>query len=453
MSEILSPQSGKQTDFLSSTADIVIYGGGAGSGKTRGLLMEPFRHVNNPRFRALILRRSSIQIRNQGGLWEEASKMYSSIADMRETTLQVIFKSGMRLKFAHMLHENDKYDYNGAQISLICFDELQSFSESQFRYMGSRNRSDCGVDAYMRCTCNPLPNSWIMKYIEWFIGEDGFPIANRSGVLRWFIAIDDRLSWGATREELLDRFGDHEEPKSLTFISATIYDNPILMRANPQYLANLRALPKVERQQLLEGNWHVSIKKGDWFDRKWIKIVNEIPEECNTFVRYWDRAASAKTPENRNPDATAGLKMGYYEGIYYIVHLEHFFRSAYEVRKRIIEVARAEEGTTCVIERDPGAAGKAEAQFLVNDILHSCRSEVRTRRVTTDKITRFKPFSSATEAGIVYVVRGVWNDIFFQELEGLGTDMHFHDDIVDGTSGAFNFLHIQKCNRPMLMAV
>jgi len=76
MSQLLTPQPGKQTDFLSSTADIVIYGGGAGAGKTRGLLMEPLRHLNNKKFRALIFRRSLPQIKKPGALRRPTSGLH-----------------------------------------------------------------------------------------------------------------------------------------------------------------------------------------------------------------------------------------------------------------------------------------------------------------------------------------------------------------------------------------
>ena len=65
MTEI-RPQTGKQEQFLSTPADIAIYGGGAGSGKTWALLLEPLRHINNPKFGAVIFRRTYPQITNEG---------------------------------------------------------------------------------------------------------------------------------------------------------------------------------------------------------------------------------------------------------------------------------------------------------------------------------------------------------------------------------------------------
>jgi hypothetical protein len=53
MAEPIRPQAGPQSNFLASQADIVIYGGAAGSGKSFGLLLEPLRHIRNKYFKAV----------------------------------------------------------------------------------------------------------------------------------------------------------------------------------------------------------------------------------------------------------------------------------------------------------------------------------------------------------------------------------------------------------------
>ena len=76
---ILRPQAGPQEKFLSTSADICIYGGAAGGGKTYSLLLSALRYKNVKGFRCTIFRKNYNQIFSQGGLWDEAQKMYGGI--------------------------------------------------------------------------------------------------------------------------------------------------------------------------------------------------------------------------------------------------------------------------------------------------------------------------------------------------------------------------------------
>jgi len=137
----IRPQEGPQTAFLSSPADIAIYGGAAGGGKSWALLAEPLRNISNPKFGAVIFRRTTTQIRNEGGLWDESSHMYAPLGgDPKDMTLDWRFPSGANISMAHLEYDKSVLNWQGSQIPLLCFDELTHFSARQFFYMMSRNR-------------------------------------------------------------------------------------------------------------------------------------------------------------------------------------------------------------------------------------------------------------------------------------------------------------------------
>src|SRR5687767_4673414 len=102
----IRPQPGAQEKFLSATADITIYGGAAGGGKSYALLLEPLRHISNPEFGSLVLRKTTPEIMNVGGMWWEAEKLYPLVgAEPRIGRMEWLFPSGARIKFDHLEHE------------------------------------------------------------------------------------------------------------------------------------------------------------------------------------------------------------------------------------------------------------------------------------------------------------------------------------------------------------
>lgn len=265
---IVRPQPGPQEQFLASSADIVLYGGAAGGGKTFALLLESLRHVGNPRFGGLILRRTTKEVCNVGGLWDEAEKLYQPLsAEPRIGSLEWRFPSGAKVKFDHLEHEQDKHKYQGSQVAFLGFDELTRFTAGQFWYLLSRNRSTCGVRPYVRATCNPDADSWVADLVRWWVdSQTGYAIPERSGVVRYFVRIGGELHWADTPEELQR---DHPDsvPKSFTFIAASLEDNPALTSRDPGYLGNLLSLPSVDRERLLRGNWRIRSQDGaEWGD-------------------------------------------------------------------------------------------------------------------------------------------------------------------------------------------
>lgn len=442
--EPLMPQPGPQTKFLKSSADIALYGGAAGAGKTFAVLFEPTYHLNNPDFGAVIFRRNSKQVRNEGGLWDTSMKIYTHYmlrGVPKESTLEWIFPTGSRVTFAHLQYESDVLSWQGAQIPLIIFDELTHFTRSQFFYLLSRNRSACGVKPYVRATTNPDADSWVRELVDWWIDPNtGLAIAERSGVIRFFVQINDKIIWAQSRAELTERYRG-ALPKSFTFVSASIYDNQKLLKVDPGYLANLQALPTVDRERLLNGNWNVKPSAGLYFRRDYFEIVKAAPKKTKA-VRYWDRAATKKTDTN-DPDFTVGILLEKdADGILYVADMVRIQESPLGVQQSIVNTASYDGKSVAIgIEQDPGQAGVFEAQHISRLLIGY---NVKLFKPSSDKITRASPVSAQAEARNIKIVQGAWNEDIIKELENFPEGSH--DDIVDALSGAFSMLLEHKYN-------
>ncbi|KKM01135.1 hypothetical protein LCGC14_1797410 [marine sediment metagenome] len=188
----IRPQAGPQERASSSAADILIYGGAAGGGKSWALTFEAARHIRVPGYAAIIFRRTTKQVTGGGSIWEEASSLYPTLGGIgREHRLDWKFGTGdgerpSTIEFGHLEHEKNKLDHQGKQYGFLGFDELTHFTETQFWYLQTRARSTTGIRPRVWGTCNPDSESWVRRLIDWWIGDDGLPIAERSGALRWF---------------------------------------------------------------------------------------------------------------------------------------------------------------------------------------------------------------------------------------------------------------------------
>jgi predicted phage terminase large subunit-like protein len=450
----ISGQPGPQTEFLRTPADICIYGGAAGGGKTVGLILEPLRHVGRVgNFTAVFFRRTMPQITNPGGLWDESLKFYPRLGGTPHIGVREWrWPRGSKIKFSHLQFETTVYDWQGAQITLICFDELTHFTAHQFFYMVSRNRSTCGVRPYIRATCNPDADSWVADFLEWWLDpETGLPIPERAGVMRYYIRVADKIVWADRPDDLMGSIPrlanlppgiDPPRPISVTFIPATVFDNPALLQINPEYLAWLLSLPLLERERLLGGNWKIRPAAGLYFKREWCAVVDEVPANLD-IVRYWDLAATEKTEFN-DPDWTVGVKLGRDDnGGYWVLDVVRGRANPGDTERLLLNSA-AHDGKRVRIGfgKDPGQAGKSQALHLVRML---SGFTVTPAPESGDKLTRFGPFSSQCRAGNVKILRGSWNEELFRVLEGF-PDLA-HDDEVDACSGALEMLNPQMKGR------
>jgi len=226
---IFRPNDGPQTDFLAAGETDVLYGGAAGGGKSYAMLVDPLRFAHRAAHRALILRRSMPELRE---LIDKSRELYPKAfpgCRFREVEKIWTFPSGAKLEFGYLERDADVYRYQGQAYSWIGFDEITHLNtEFSWNYLASRLRTtDPEIEPYMRCTANPggVGATWVKKrYVlpnepnESFTGADGL-----------------------TRK----------------FIPARLEDNPYLAQ-DGRYEQMLKALPDIQRKQLLEGNWDIT---------------------------------------------------------------------------------------------------------------------------------------------------------------------------------------------------
>ena len=462
MPTIFKPQKGPQRKFLSTKADICIYGGSAGSGKTFAELLVPLRHQTVDGFNAVIFRKNANQIFSAGGLWDEAMGLYSGIKGSEvhkgDSSWTFTTKKGTsKVSFRHIERDEEVHNYQGSQICCIEYDELTHFSKYQFFYMLSRNRSKCGVKPFIRATCNPDADSWVADFISWWIDQDtGYPIPERSGVLRWFMRRGEEITWADTKQELWEMFDlktdeEKEEPRSVAFIASSIYDNKELLKVNPQYLANLKALPEVERERLLHGNWKIKTAAGMYFKREQVQMVTDEPKDLVSVCRAWDLAATEETGKG-DPDYTSGALIGKKkDGSVIVLGVINQRIRAGEVENLIYNTSvsdRAKYGFRYKVRIpcDPGAAGKIVANSYIKKLTGFA---VKSKAVTGSKENRATPFAAQWQNGNVSVLAGAWNDMYFTQLESFPESKH--DDMVDASSDAFNELMESSFNPKALI--
>lgn len=440
---VLEPQAGPQTTFLSCPADIAVYGGAAGGGKTWSLLLDPLRAVDDPHFRGVFFRRVIPNITNQGGLLDESRNVYGHFGELvTSPRIKWSFPSGASINMTHLQYAKTVEDHKGAQYSWIGFDELTEFEEGQFWYLLSRLRSPKSRHRpWMRATTNPDANSWVRRLLDWWIGPDGYVIPERSGVIRWMRRDGDAIQW-------------FDEPTpgtlSFTFVAASLDDNARLIAADPTYRTRLEMLSTVERAKLLGGNWDASHKDGMFRHHRITADAavyrSQLPDGIK-WARYWDLADTEPHEGNPDPDWTAGVRLGLHtvgDGTetLYLWDVARDRLAGASKRAWIRSVVEADgAGILHGIEQEPGATGKEVADSYVTGLLAGYG--VRADRPTGDKTQRAGLWLPHAERGRVIIVRDeqgripAWWDAFRAEMESFP---HNKRDQIDAVSGAYKLL-------------
>lgn len=245
---------------------------------TYSLLLEALPDVNNKHFNAILLRNEKEDladvVKTAYNIYSQYGTYNKSINDMTWN-----FNSGGTLKFSYYADsfEDFKTRFRGKQYSYIGIDEVTQISYEKFKFLLTDNRNAYGIRNRFWGTCNPDPDSWVRFFIDWWIGEDGLPIEERDGKIRYCFMEGDTpnsIYWGDTPEEVYEQCKDIIDPlwrpeyeslgfdkvrmfvKSVVFVRAKLEDNVKLIASDPNYVANLANQDEEQRTRDLEGNWN-----------------------------------------------------------------------------------------------------------------------------------------------------------------------------------------------------
>jgi hypothetical protein len=281
---IWHPNPGPQSRAFDSEATEMFYGGQAGGGKTDlalGLAIMAHR-------RSIIFRRTYNQLTGADGIIQRSKEILDPFPEARyvgsPTPLWRDIPGDRALEFGAVERESDVGKYKGRPHDLKVFDELPEFTENQYLFLSGWLRTKfIGQRVRILGTGNPPTNAdgeWvIIRWGAWL--DPGHSNPALPGEIRWYARIDDV----DTEVENGDHFeykGETIQPRSRTFIGASLKDNPFITE---DYVATLQSLPEPLRSQLLYGDF--SIRQND---DKWQVIKTEHIWKANQRWREWEKA-------------------------------------------------------------------------------------------------------------------------------------------------------------------
>lgn len=251
------PNPGPQTEAYFSPADVLLYGGQGGGGKSSlilGLSLTQHR-------RSLLMRR---QYSDLNALTEEAIRFNGTRDGFNGSPPPKLRTRDTRLiEFGGAKSIGDEQHWQGQAHDLLGFDEAVQFAEAQVRFLMGWVRT---TEEGQRCRTVMATNPPVTAEGQWIVGmfrpwlDVTHPSPAKPGELRWFVTDPDGKDVEVGGPEPIEMGGKVLLPKSRTFIPAALGDNPFLV--NSGYQATLDALPEPLRSAVRDGNFMAARRDG-----------------------------------------------------------------------------------------------------------------------------------------------------------------------------------------------
>lgn len=278
------PSPGPQTDAWFCEADVLLYGGEGGGGKT-GLLCGLALEAHT---RSLLMRRQYSDHFGVGGIIDEIKRLNGNDGSFNGSAPATLKTSdGRVVSFGGAANVGDEQRFQGKARDFLGIDEAAQFTESQVRFLMGWVRS---TNEGQRCRTVLASNAPIDNVGDWLINmfrpwlDPTHPDPAKQGELRWFITVPKSVG-GDTEDievggpEPVEYEGEVFEPSSRTFIRARLSDNPFLGK---EYQKTLDALPEPYRSAVRDGNF----------------MAAKVDDAFQVIPTHWIREAQARwTPE------------------------------------------------------------------------------------------------------------------------------------------------------------
>jgi hypothetical protein len=246
---------GPQTAAYFSLADILLYGGQGGGGKTDlGLGLAFTAHQ-----RSLILRR---QYTDLASLIERALEINGTRDGFNGSPPpKLTTTDGRLIRFGANRMLGDEQSWQGQPFDLKVFDEACQFLEAQIRFhLGWLRSTVEGQRTRALLATNPplsAEGDFIIKMFRPWL-DITHPNPAKPGELRWYVTAPDGSDMEVDGPEPVQFPGEKNStvPLSRSFIPAALSDNPFLVNTN--YGAQLDALPEPLRSAIRDGNFMLS---------------------------------------------------------------------------------------------------------------------------------------------------------------------------------------------------
>ena len=406
----------RQREFFLSRARHTAYGGARGGGKSwamrRKFILLALRY---PGLNLLLLRRTLPELRENHLIPMQRELYGFAVYNSAERVFR--FPNGSRIKLGYCDTMQDVYQYQGQEYAVIGLEEATHFTEEQMRFLTTCNRTTRkDFSPRMYYTCNPgnVGHAWVK---------------------RLFI---DRL------------YAESENPNDYLFIPARIYDNKVLLEADPNYIRQLEALPEELRRAHLDGDWDVHA--GQYFrefsrDRHVIEPF-EIPS-------WWRRFRSMDWGYN-DPCCVLWHAVDGENRVYTYRELYVRETRAGEVASMVLELSRGESISYTVASPDMwqkrgavlSGAGGFEGETLAELFTLSGLSLTPADNSRVPGWNRVRDFLAVAPDG-----RPNWlcfSDCrnLIRQLPALQFDQHNREDAADGDDHAPEALRYALMSRP-----